>query len=114
MIKKTSILYLSTFLFSFVLILFINNNATGLRYSMDTNLSMVDVTFQSEREGDGAYLQVNGGGDVNGDGYDDFLIGYPWSCINNESSGKVYLIFGKNTSWDGSFNLSNSSLMHLR
>ncbi|HRI84702.1 MAG TPA: FG-GAP-like repeat-containing protein [Ignavibacteria bacterium] len=36
-------------------------------------------------------LSVSGAGDVNGDGYDDFIIGAPYA---NENKGKAYLYFG--------------------
>ena len=44
-------------------------------WSMDTDLSDADASFIGEEAGDRAGCSVSGVGDVNGDGYDDFLIG---------------------------------------
>lgn len=38
-------------------------------------------------------------GDVNGDGYDDFLIGAPLNDDASEESGKAYLFLGKPSGW---------------
>ncbi len=40
---------------------------------------------------------VSGAGDINGDGYDDFLIGAYTSNVNGVASGRVYVVFGKET-----------------
>ena len=37
---------------------------------------------------------VAAAGDMNGDGYDDFLVGMPFYSINNEKQGAVFLFFG--------------------
>ena len=43
---------------------------------------------------------VSGAGDVNGDGYDDLIIGAPYADTNGSDSGTVFVIFGsaENTS----------------
>ncbi len=38
-------------------------------------------------------------GDINGDGFDDFLIGAPLNDDGSEESGKAYLILGKRSGW---------------
>jgi len=38
-------------------------------------------------------------GDINGDGYDDFLIGAPDNDAGGTGSGQVYVLFGKETGW---------------
>ncbi|MDZ7374991.1 MAG: T9SS type A sorting domain-containing protein, partial [candidate division KSB1 bacterium] len=43
--------------------------------------------------------RVSGAGDVNGDGYDDFLIGAPYHDENDRENGKVYLILGRTSGW---------------
>ncbi len=50
---------------------------------------------------------VAGGGDINGDGYDDFLIGAPGKSNTQTSSGKVYLLFGGNNEWSENYSLSD-------
>ncbi len=69
----------------------------------DINVKNADASFYRYST-DSYNLVVSGGGDVNKDNYDDFLIGTP-----DDYPGKVYLIFGKSTGWEKDFNLSNAS-----
>jgi hypothetical protein len=52
--------------------------------------------------------QIAQAGDVNSDGYDDFLIGAPFYSIPDTAYGKVYLIMGKGTELWTDINLSNA------
>lgn len=64
-----------------------------------------DASFLSDNEDDQAGYMVSGAGDVNGDGYDDFLIGAP-------GNGNVYLMFGRsNANWGYNFNLDNADVI---
>jgi hypothetical protein len=65
--------------------------ATG--FGMDTDLSKADASFWGENADDKSGLLVSGAGDVNGDGYDDILIGAPMDGDNGPNAGQVYLIF---------------------
>ena len=59
---------------------------------------------QDSRFGDA----VSSAGDVNGDGIADIVIGAKDADVNgNNSAGKIYVIFGKNTSFSSSFDLTN-------
>jgi hypothetical protein len=49
---------------------------------------------------------VSGAGDVNGDGFDDLIIGAFGAGPNGH--GQSYVIFGKNGGFSASFNLSTS------
>ena len=63
-------------------------------WTMNTDLGTADATFLAETAGDRAGEAVAAAGDVNGDGYDDMLIG-AWSNDEGDTSaGEVYLFFG--------------------
>ena len=47
---------------------------------------------------------VSGAGDINGDGYDDIIIGASWAADSN--AGTSYIIFGKNNSGFSNIDLS--------
>lgn len=57
----------------------------------DFELSASDGRFRGAADGDGAGVAVSAAGDVDGDSYDDVVIGAPWA---SGGSGAVYLIFG--------------------
>ena len=75
-------------------------------WSMDTDLSNADASFIGELNGDNSGWSVAGGGDVNNDGYDDILIGAPYS--SDGGNGQTYLILGKPSGWAMDTDLSNS------
>jgi Putative metal-binding motif/FG-GAP repeat len=70
--------------------------AVGIWYgpaSGTVSLSDADAIFEGEADGD-TVGGVAGGGDVDGDGYDDLLIGAPYQSDIAEDAGAVYLIWG--------------------
>ncbi|NOZ42957.1 MAG: type I secretion C-terminal target domain-containing protein, partial [Alphaproteobacteria bacterium] len=57
---------------------------------------------------DNSGLFVSSAGDINGDGFDDMIIGAPLADPNgNSSSGESYLVFGQAGSFGASFELSS-------
>jgi len=68
-------------------------------WAMDTNLSTADASFYGEAWNDMSGSSVSGAGDVNGDGYDDILIGAQWNDGWDLDTGQTYLIFGKDSGW---------------
>ena len=60
-------------------------------------------------EEDEAGSVVAGAGDVNGDGYDDVLVGAPFSDSGGENRGEAYLVFGK-ADWSSTRRLSFANL----
>ena len=59
-----------------------------------------------ETAGDVAGISVSGAGDVNGDGFDDLLIGAYGAQPNGPSSGSAYVVFGKAAPFSNILNLS--------
>ncbi len=50
---------------------------------------------------------VSSAGDINGDGYDDLLIGAVWAAPNSKyKAGAAYVVFGKSGSFDAAIELS--------
>ena len=61
----------------------------------DTPLENVGISYTGEASGDWAGSLVAGGGDVNGDGLDDVLIGAPANEEVGPMAGQTYLVFGR-------------------
>lgn len=69
-------------------------------WHMDTDLADAEtandiLAFDGEAPGDQAGSAVAGGGDINGDGFADFLVGAPWNDEHGDRAGKVYLVLGR-------------------
>lgn len=75
-------------------------------WSMNTSLSNANASFIGEEATDHAGNSLAGSGDVNGDGFDDFVIGAPNNDQNTGESGKVYIIYGKASGWSMDLDLS--------
>ena len=56
--------------------------------------------------GDQLGISVNSAGDVNGDGFDDLIIGAFGADPNGSYSGSSYVVFGKASGFDATLNLS--------
>ena len=74
-------------------------------WSMDIDLSNSDASFYGESEQD-SLSRGCGVGDLNGDGYGDFIIASPYNDIGGDDFGKVYIIFGKASGWGNDVNTS--------
>jgi len=82
-------------------------NATGFAPSLNlstlngTNGFVIDGIDANDQTG----RSVSSAGDVNGDGYDDLIIGAPYGDPNGQSNaGECYVVFGKATGFAPSFN----------
>jgi hypothetical protein len=73
----------------------------GARLRGELRASQISTAYRGGRLPGGgvesAGRSLGGGRDVNGDGYDDFLIGAPDNGIGDVLGGNVYLILGGRT-----------------
>ncbi|MEQ1858497.1 MAG: integrin alpha [Chthoniobacteraceae bacterium] len=79
-------------------------------FAANLELSTLDGSngFQinGETAGDRAGLSASGAGDVNGDGFDDLIIGALFADPNGSSSGAGYVVFGKADGFAATLELS--------
>ncbi|MBT3221565.1 MAG: hypothetical protein HN348_20990, partial [Proteobacteria bacterium] len=80
----------------------------GSKYSTPlTALLNSDTRFEREAVDDWGGSAVSGAGDVNGDGFDDLLIGAPSDDTVDSASGAAYVVFGS-AKGIASLNLANA------
>ncbi len=78
-------------------------NAAGATYLVhgpvygDIDLATADARFIGEAPGDHVGRPMSSAGDVNGDGYVDFLIGAHYESTVGYRAGAVYLLYGPQT-----------------
>ncbi len=66
----------------------------------DLHLGFADAAYTGEASPDAAGMSVSGAGDVNGDGFDDMLVGASQQSDGGTSAGAVYLILGNDVPGD--------------
>jgi hypothetical protein len=83
-------------------------------WGMDLPIASADASFVGENEYDESGRRVAAAGDVNGDGFDDFLIGASKNDHNGPDAGKTYLILGKaNPDWGADFSLEYADAIFI-
>jgi len=73
------------------------------------SISLANASFYGEVSNDRAGFSVSSAGDVNGDGFDDVLIGADDNDEGGENSGKAYIIYGGEGISSGNVSLANVS-----
>ncbi|MBL1208511.1 hypothetical protein [Geminocystis sp. GBBB08] len=79
-------------------------------FSSILNLSTLNgtngFTINGINDGNWSGYSVSSAGDVNGDGFDDLIIGAPVTDANDTDSGQSYVVFGKSGGFSSILNLS--------
>ena len=69
-------------------------------WALSTSLTVsAEASFVGEAASDHSGCSVGGAGDVNGDGFDDVLIGAWGNSDGGAEAGKVYVVFGRDAGW---------------
>ncbi|MBX9609489.1 MAG: hypothetical protein K2Y51_24990 [Gammaproteobacteria bacterium] len=100
----------------------VNGNLSGASYVVfgqasgfapSINLSALNGSTGFRLEGvahdDRSGFAVSGAGDVNGDGFDDLLVGSPFGSLQAPGAGASYVVFGSASSFAATVNLSSLS-----
>ncbi|HEX2896550.1 MAG TPA: integrin alpha, partial [candidate division Zixibacteria bacterium] len=73
-----------------------SGNEIGRAYIISGSTYEVIYSFEGEKENDNFGLKVSTAGDVNGDGYDDIIVGAPSLKVYDSGPGKAYVFSGVN------------------
>ncbi len=76
-------------------------------WGFNEDINTANASFIGESSMDRLGRRVVGAGDVNGDGYDDILIGAPGYSKGFEDRGKIYLVYGRPDHWDVDMNITD-------
>ena len=82
--------------------------ASGFSAAMD--LSRLDGSNGFRLDGEAGFdrsgISVSNAGDVNGDGFDDVMVGATYADPNGDRSGSSYVVFGRASGFDATMDLS--------
>jgi len=72
---------------------------SSFAFSPGTGVVDSDASFLGETSSDFAGSAIDAGGDVNGDGFTDLLIGAKENDETGNKAGQAYIVFGKESGW---------------
>ena len=88
-------------------VVFGSNTGFGATFELSNLNGSNGFVLNGIDEGDNSGISVSGAGDVNGDGFDDLIIGADLADPNGSSSGESYVVFGSNVGFSATFELSS-------
>ncbi|MEC7987794.1 MAG: MopE-related protein [Myxococcota bacterium] len=77
------------------------------------DLADSDYSFVGEANGDNIGFYVSPGGDIDGDGLDDVLLGSSYNSENSVAAGKAYLVLGSSLGSNSRIHLSDADYSFL-
>ena len=87
--------------------------ADPVAWSTGVDLALLPASFLGEAADDFAGKGLGGGGDMNGDGFDDLVVGATNNDEGAAAAGKVYLVFGRGGGWAPDTSLATADATFL-
>jgi hypothetical protein len=97
----------------------LDNNCDELAGTCELDAEASDVVFWGENAFDNAGMSTAGGGDLNGDGFDDIVVGAKHESTGADQAGAAYVIYGRSAeefaaateATDGVMSLADADIM---
>jgi len=76
----------------------------------DTNISQANASFIGYQQREMSGYSLSYIGDINGDNFDDIIIGAPNNNEQGQNSGKTYIVYGKKSNWINNMSLIDADV----